>query len=499
MGVLSRLEPMEVFHFFEEICGIPHGSGNVGRLSDYLAQFAGNRNLSVTQDAWKNIMIIKEATSGYENEPAVILQGHIDMVAVKKPGLRFDLENEGLRLAVAGDKVYAEGTSLGGDDGIAVAYALALLDSDRYRHPRLEVVLTADEEVGMDGARAIDLSALQGKRLLNLDSEEEGVFLASCAGGARVDCFLPLAFSRKEGLLYEVAVTGLLGGHSGMEIHKGRGNANCLLGRLLWELTRTCGIGIRTGTGGLADNAIPREAIVTLVIKEEEQELFLRIVKRTESEVKEELGKREPEVAVSVKPLGNGKEEVRCAADGQAAKCAAFLVSLPDGVQAMSKETADLVETSLNLGMFWLEEGGLRVRFAVRSSVESRKRALIARLEALGWTAGAKLEVTGDYPGWKYREDSPWRRKMLRVYEAMYGKPPKVEGIHAGLECGLFFGKIQGLDCVSIGPDMENVHTTEEALRISSVKRVWEFLIRLLEEKEEAAPNPEVKPCRMGK
>ena len=479
MGVLSNLEPKNVFHFFEEICGIPHGSGNVEQISDYLVKFAQDRQLFCIQDEIKNVIIVKEASEGYEHKPAVILQGHMDMVAVKKPDCDIDMKKEGLRVAVDGDKVYAEGTSLGGDDGIAVAYALALLDSHTIRHPRLEVIITVDEEVGMDGAREIDLSMLTGHRMLNLDSEEEGIFLTSCAGGARVNCHLPLHFEAMEGIAYEVRVEGLLGGHSGGEIHKERGNSNCLMGRLLYRLSERLTIGIQKVSGGLADNAIPRQTSAVVVVKPEDSAVFAEILDTTSSKIEQELATKDPAVKVAVSETGKGSFSCVCA--DQAARAAAYLFALPNGVQAMSADMPGLVETSLNLGILELKEDGLHAEFSVRSSVESAKAALIGRLEAVTMLAGGTDEVTGDYPGWKYRVDSPLREKMVSLYETMYGKKPEVEAIHAGLECGLLGSKIEDLDCVSFGPDMQDIHTTEETLSISSTARVWEFLVKLLE------------------
>ncbi len=494
MGVLSEVEPKQVFRFFEEITKIPHGSGNVGKISDYLVEFARKRGLQYIQDELKNVILVKEATQGYEEDPPVILQGHMDMVAVKKPDCNIDLAREGLQVAIRGDLVYAEGTSLGGDDGIAVAYALALLDSDTISHPKLEVILTVDEEVGMDGARGIDLSMLTGNRMINLDSEEEGIFLSSCAGGARVHCLLPLKTGELEGIAVKVRVEGLLGGHSGGEIHKERGNANCLLGRLLQRLTEQIPAGICALDGGLADNAIPRQAEAVLVISEKEQEKLREILKELEIEIQGELAVKDPGFAIKIEEIGQGRFGCVTVEDTQ--KAAAFLCALPNGVQAMSADMPGLVETSLNLGILKLERDGQKMdltrqetegcemaaEFSVRSSVESAKRALIGRLRAATALAGGVNTVTGDYPGWKYRKDSPLREKMVRLYREMYGKEPKVEAIHAGLECGILGSKISDLDCVSIGPDMADIHTTEETLSISSTGRVWEFLVRFLEE-----------------
>nr|WP_300816977.1 aminoacyl-histidine dipeptidase [uncultured Acetatifactor sp.] len=482
MGVLSNLEPQNVFHFFEEITKIPHGSGNVGQISDYLVKFARDRGLFCIQDELKNIIIVKEAVPGYEDESTVILQGHMDMVAVKKPDCDIDMAKEGLRIAVRGDEIYAEGTSLGGDDGIAVAYALALLDSDTIKHPRLEVIVTVDEEVGMDGARGIDLSMLTGNRMVNLDSEDEGIFLTSCAGGARVKGKLPLSEAQRQGVAVEVTVGGLLGGHSGGEIHKERGNSNCLMGRLLYRLAETFDIGISRLQGGLADNAIPRETKAVLVVEERDKEAILDVVKTVEGEIRAELSSKDPGAFLAA---GEGRPgSWLCTTAEDTAKAAAWLIALPNGVQAMSADMHGLVETSLNLGILSYEDGSLLADFSVRSSVESAKQALIDRLCAVIGLAGGSFSVSGDYPGWKYRKDSPLREKMTALYEKMYGKAPKVEAIHAGLECGILGSKIADLDCVSMGPDMKDIHTTEETLSISSTGRVWEFLVRLLEEKD---------------
>ena len=484
MGVLSELEPKSVFYYFEEITKIPHGSGNVQQISDYLVSFAKERNLYCIQDELKNVIIIKDATPGYEREPALILQGHMDMVAVKKPHCEIDLKTEGLKAAIRGDEIYAEGTSLGGDDGIAVAYSLALLDSDTVKHPRLEVVLTVDEEVGMDGARGIDLSMLTGSRMINLDSEDEGIFLTSCAGGARVNCALPLSFEERQGIAVELTVSGLLGGHSGAEIHKERGNSNCLMGRALYRVSQKMTVSLSRMEGGLADNAIPRETRALLLVEEKDYATLERVVREIETEVKAELATKDPDVSIRLRKqeagsfLGVTPEDTK--------RAAAYLCALPNGVQAMSADMPGLVETSLNMGVMELEqkERMLKAGFSVRSSVESSKQALIGKLEAVTALAGGSSSVSGDYPGWKYRKNSPLRDKMVAVYKRLYGTSPKVEAIHAGLECGILGSKIRDLDCVSIGPQMHNIHTTEETLSISSTRRVWEYLVSLLEEKD---------------
>ncbi len=483
MEILRDLKPQKVFHFFERICDIPHGSGNVEKISDYLVAFAKERNLAYIQDELKNVIIVKPASKGYEEEPTVILQGHMDMVAVKKPALQKNMAKEGLDIRVCGDKIYAEGTSLGGDDGIAVAYALAILDDDTLSHPKLEVVITVDEEVGMDGARGIDLSTLTGKRMLNLDSEEEGIFLTSCAGGARVNCHLPLLVEETEGEVLRISVEGLLGGHSGEMIDKERGNANSILGRLLYHVVQKIPVNLISLDGGLADNAIPRQAVAEIVLKHEDYADFQKIVLQTEKEIQKELAVKDPDFQITA--ISKGESQVVCADIDSTKRAVAFLISLPNGVLNMSADIRGLVETSLNLGIMSYEpKQQLICSFSVRSCMESAKKHLINRLQAITELAGGSVTISGDYPGWAYRADSPLREKMVALYEEMYGKKPELKAIHAGLECGILAAKLGDLDCISFGPDMENIHTTEEALSISSTKRVWEYLVNLLARKE---------------
>lgn len=482
MRILENLEPKEVFYFFEEICSIPHGSGNIDAISDYLKKFAASRGLQCIQDELKNIIIVKEAAPGYEQEESVMLQGHMDMVAVKKPDASIDMTKEGLRLAIDGDKLYAKDTSLGGDDGIAVAYALALLDAEDIPHPRLEVVITVDEEVGMDGARGIDLSMLESRRLINLDSEEEGIFWTSCAGGARVNCSLPLEKREVSGNAFFVSVKGLQGGHSGTEIHEERGNSNVLMGRLLWEISKSCRVALAELSGGLADNAIPRETHALIYAAPDEERLFKDTVARVEADLKQELAVKDPDVQIEMIP--QPEQTHGSAVCGEMlTRAVALLLTMPAGVQAMSADIEGLVETSLNLGILSMDDE-LHMEFSVRSSLESAKAHLIEKIKALMELAGGTAEVSGDYPGWAYRQHSLLREKMVRVYERMYGKKPELAAIHAGLECGIISAKVEDLDCISLGPDMKAIHTTEETLSISSTKRVWEYLLAVLREKE---------------
>lgn len=482
MGVLDNLEPKRVFHYFEEISKIPHGSGNVEQISNYLRKFAADRGLECIQDELFNIIIIKEASQGYEQEEPYILQGHMDMVAVSRPGCGIDMAKEPLRLCVENGRVHAQDTSLGGDDGIAVAYALALLEAEDISHPRLEVVLTVDEEIGMDGAKGIDLSMLRGKRLINLDQEDEGVIITSCAGGARVDVTVPL---QQENVAEDgvqqliIKVSGLQGGHSGMEINKGRGNAICLLGNILRSLAERFTVRLADMEGGLADNAIPREAEAVLVVKTVDSEAILSYVEEEEKRIKEQLGDSDSGVTVNKlycdgRVFGNYYTVV---STKQALDC---LCKLPNGVVAMSRELEGLVQTSLNLGIAALKKGSLRLSYAVRSSVDEEKEQLCRQMQEIAERAGAAAQVRNSYTGWAYRKDSPLRDAVASVYEKLYGRKPVLEAIHAGVECGILAAKIEGLDCVSIGPDMADVHTSQESLDIASVGRTWEYLLAVL-------------------
>lgn len=478
MGRLSNLEPQAVFRYFEEICGIPHGSGNTAEISAYLVNFAKARNLTYSTDAMGNVIIFKDGSAGHEKREPVMLQGHVDMVAVKKPGSPIDMTSEAIQLIVDGDNLLAKDTSLGGDDGIAVAYELALLDSRDIPHPPLECIFTVDEEIGLLGAAAIDLSQCRAKRMINLDSEEEGIFLTGCAGGMRVDCRLALKREETQGIMGEVHIGGLLGGHSGVEIHKERANSNVLAGRFLLYAKDRLQMRLLEGKGGLADNAIPRQTVIKLVVTDS---LALKeAVKEFDAIVKREYMTKDPDIFCKCK-LGEAGSFLAVTAK-DTIKAATLIGCLPAGVQALSGEVEGLVETSLNMGLMSIDGDELKLGFSLRSSLESAKIALKQQVFALTEGLGGSASFTGDYPGWAYRKDSPLRDKMVEVYTDMYGKQPIIQAIHAGLECGFFVGKIPRLDCVSMGPDMKDIHTTEETMSISSVKRTWEFLCQVLRE-----------------
>lgn len=478
MAVLENLEPKAVFHYFEELSHIPHGSGNTKAISDYLVAFAKERGLEYYQDAMNNVIIIKEASEGYEAVPPMMIQGHMDMVAVAEKDCPIDMTKEGIRLAVCGDQVYAEGTTLGADDGIAVAYALAILDADDIAHPRLEVVLTVEEEVGMDGAREIDLSMCRAKRMLNLDTEEEGYLLAGCAGGATFQVHIPIQYQVYEGSRYQLRILGLKGGHSGTEIHKELGNANLLLARVIGRLMKQDGVHLVSMDGGKKDNAIPHLASAMLLVEKKAEEMAMAEFKKVQKDILSELRLRDPDVMLDFNIAGG--DDRKAIEDGCAADLLALIQVMPRGICAMSPAAEGLVETSLNLGVLTMAEDEVRLGYAVRSSIGSAKEELLERMKLVCDAYHASWELKGVYPGWEYQKESVLRDMVCGLYREMYGKDMVVQAIHAGVECGFFASKIEGLDCVSFGPDIKEAHTPRENLSIASTERVYRFLLKLL-------------------
>ena len=478
MAILTGLEPNRVFRYFEAICGIPHGSYHTKQISDYCVRFATEHGLRYIQDEAHNIILFHPGTPGYEQSAPVILQGHLDMVCEREPGCAIDFEKDGLSLRLEDGYISADGTTLGGDDGIAVAYALAILDSDDIPHPPLEVILTTDEEVGMLGAAALDCSPLQSRTMINLDSEDEGLLLVSCAGGLQADCHIPVARKPVSGQAATVTLAGLTGGHSGAEIDKGRANANQLMGRLLNELSKAVDFHLVSVEGGLKDNAIPREAKATLVISPGSRAALRDAVSHWQTVFSGEYDTTDPGLTLTAE---FGELGTAAAMAGRSQRnVIAALVNMPVGIQRMSTDIPGLVQTSLNPGILTTRSEEVTLIFSVRSSAKTEKEALYSRLENLMALFGGSVTRHGDYPAWEYRRTSPLRDLMVRVFEQQYGRKPEVQAIHAGLECGLFSGKLEGLDCVSIGPDMDDIHTTKERLNAESVRRTWDYLLEVL-------------------
>ena len=472
---LAGLQPEQVFAYFEKLCSIPHGSGNTKAISDYLVSFACEQGLRYVQDQLNNVTIFKDASLGYEDHAPVVLQGHMDMVCVKDEDCTLDMAVQGLEVTHDGTDIFAVGTSLGGDNGIAVAYMLALLADASIAHPPLEIVITVDEETGMDGATGIDLSGLKGRTLLNLDSEDEGIFTVACAGGARGTICLPLSRRAVYGPCVKLTVSELQGGHSGVEIHKNRANANKVMGELLGRIQQIMPVCITKLSGGAKDNAIACTSQATLVAMGSHIERINDIVTQLQQEIQSTYD--EPNVIITaddVDALGGNALSTQ-----DSAKVIALLNSAPNGVQSWSEEIQGLVQTSLNLGVMSLSEA-FTMTFAVRSSVNREKRELLDRLKELADFYGASYHEAGDYPAWEYKKDSRLRDTMVAVYKQMFGEDAKVVAIHAGLECGILSDKLPGLDCVSIGPNMQDIHTSRERLNIASTERTWLFLLEVL-------------------
>ena len=472
---LSSLEPQAVFACFEKLCSIPHGSGNTKQISDYIVSFAEEHGIRYIQDELNNVLLFGEGTCGMEDHEPVILQGHIDMVCEKDADCLIDMEKDGLDITHDGTYVFAKGTTLGGDNGIAVAYAMALLVDKSIPHPPLEVILTVDEETGMYGADAIDLSSLKGRKILNIDSEEEGIFTVSCAGGARAHIQLPVTRRAVYGPCVKLTVEGLQGGHSGVEIHKNRANANKVMGEFLSRVQALMPICITKLQGGSKDNAIPRSCEATLVALGMYIERINDVAAQLQKEIREQYD--EPNVIIrgdDVDALGGNALTTE-----SSAKVISLLNAVPNGIEAWSQDIDGLVQTSLNLGIVTLDDA-LNLSWATRSSVNAERAELHEKLRSIAQFHDATLEISGEYPAWEYKKDSQLRDTMIKVYTDMYGKEPKVVAIHAGLECGLLSEKLPGLDCVSIGPNMLDIHTSRERLEIASTKRTWEFIQEIL-------------------
>lgn len=475
MKRLAGLEPAAVFSYFEEICAIPHGSRNTKMISDYLVAFAKQHDLKYIQDADHNVILFGEGTCGMEDHAPVILQGHMDMVCEKDADCSIDMAVDGLDIAHDGSFVFAKGTTLGADNGIALALAMAILADKTIPHPPLEVIITTDEEIGLLGAASVDLSALKGRTLINLDSEGEGVFTVSCAGGCTATISLPVERRAVYGPCIRLVVDGLQGGHSGGDIHLNRGNANKIMGEFMSRIQKIMPLCLTSLAGGAKDNAIPRSCQATLVAMGIHLERINDIAQQLQDEVRENYNEPEAVIqAFDVDALGGNSLSTE-----STAKIIGLLCAAPNSVQTWSKDIEGLVQTSLNMGVIKLGER-FSATFSVRSSVNSEKVELLEQLKKLAEMFEGSYSEMGAYPAWEYKKESHLRDVMVETYRNLFGKEPKVEAIHAGLECGLFSEKIPNLDCISIGPQMYDVHTSRERLSIASTERTWTFLLEVL-------------------
>lgn len=482
MKSLEEITEERIFYHFNEISKIPRGSGDEKQISDYLIKFGRDLGLECIQDNALNVIIKKPASKGYENAPTVILQGHMDMVCEKNNDKVHDFTKDPIKLIVKDDYLYADETTLGGDDGIAIAYAMAILEDNKIEHPAIEVLITTDEETGMTGANAVEAHNLTGKIVLNLDSEEEGKLWVSCAGGIRTQSILPLKWiNKKENTReYIIEVKGLKGGHSGAEIHLERGNANKLMGRLLKEISKKINLNLITLNGGAKDNAIPREATAIISIEQSNENKLHEVTTKITEILKTEFQKKDPDLKVI---LSDYKEKVEnILADETTSKIINLSYLYPNGVNTTSADIEGLVESSTNLGVVETKENTIEYHSAVRSSVFSLKEEIVARNRSLTEILEGSFITNAGYPEWPYKTDSKIRNICKEVYQRLYGKEADVVAIHAGLECGILKEKLGDLDMISFGPDILDIHTPDEHLSISSALRCYEYLLEVLKE-----------------
>ena len=481
MNILQSLEPKKVFEYFEAISNIPRGSGNEKGISDYLLNFGKSLGLESIQDKALNVIIKKPGTKGYENAPTVIIQGHMDMVCEKNNGVEHDFEKDPLKLRIVDDYIYATDTTLGADNGIAVAYAMAILASNDIPHPPIEVLITTDEETGMSGAMAINKEHIDGKILINLDNEEEGYLLVSCAGGIRSTATLNIEKQDiKDKKLIKINISGLKGGHSGMDIIKERGNSNKILGRVLKGLSKEVEFNIVKLNGGSKNNAIPREAEAVITINSSDEKTVIDVIRNWNDIIGNEL--RTQDSGLKIEALSIDDKEEKEFTDESTKKVVDLLYIYPNGINSKSVEIDGLVESSTNLGVLTTSDTAVEFDSAIRSSVPSLKEEIVLRSKTIVELFGGEFTTTADYPGWEYNPNSKIREICQKVHKDLYGNEAKIVAIHAGVECGLFNEKLGDLDMISFGPNLYDVHTPDEHMSISSVRNCYEYLKAILKE-----------------
>lgn len=466
-----------VFRYFEEICAIPRGSGNMEQISRYCLEFAKENGLKAVCDGAKNVVIYKPAAKGYETAEPIILQGHLDMVCQKTEDSATDPEKDGVKPYAEDGFIKAKGTTLGADNGIAVAMIMAVLSSKELFHPPIEAVFTTDEEIGMIGAEKLDCSLLKGRRMINLDSEEAEILTVSCAGGSDFKAVLPTEKTEVKGTKVLLEINGLKGGHSGTDIDKGRINANILAARILNRLKKTAEFNIIGINGGTKGNAIPFCCKAELVTGD--AETLIKTAEKYISVITEEICGREEDCDICLK---TGETGVFKALDGNSGnRLLGILLTTPNGVIDMSAEIDGLTETSLNLGILSTEDCGAVMQYALRSNKSSALTFLEDRMTAFAELNGCDSQISCRYEPWEFKKNSPLQKLYADVYCKTLGHKPIISAIHAGLECAVFAKKIEGLDCISMGPDMSGVHTVNERLSVSSTEEIFGLLCEVLE------------------
>lgn len=475
----------DVLKYFREISEIPRGSGNEKGISDYLVAFAEEHGLDYIRDEALNVIIKKKASQGYEVRPKVVLQSHMDMVCEKNEGKEHDFTKDPISLKISGDMIYADGTTLGADNGIGMAIGLAVLASDDRSHPGLEALFTTDEERGMKGAEDLDPEMIEGRILINIDSDQEGKFFVSCAGGPAVITSIPLIWEKANAntAAYAIKIRGLLGGHSGSDIDKGRANSNKLMGRILKELETKFEFSIASLSGGMMYNAIPREANAVILIRPEDRTAVSERIAEMEGVFRNEYRISDPDIEVVFEADSESATKVF----SQYAKTLAinYLYLAETGINTMSASIPGLVESSISIGVVRTAPGSVDFTSLIRSSVNTLHKELLMRLETLAEFTGADVRILSDCHLWEYNPDSKIRKLFERVYSRLYNMEAEATAIHVGLECGIFDEKFNGeMDMISFGPDVYEYHTPDEHLNISSAERSFDFLSEVLKEIE---------------
>ena len=477
-SILADLEPKSLFRFFGEILSIPRPSKHEEKMTEYLVNWAKERNLDYESDEIGNVIIRKGATKGKENSPWVCLQSHIDMVCEKNSDKDFDFEKDAIVPKIEGEWLKADGTTLGADDGIGVATALAILDANDIEHGPIECLFTVDEETGLSGAEALSPDVLKSRILLNLDSEDEGEIFIGCAGG--IDTVARLPFDKEEtpdAPAFKIMVKGLKGGHSGDDINKGLACANKLLNRILWSLDKEMDLRLACFDGGNLRNAIAREAYATFVVAEADVELMKEIVEKFTKDLKYEFRTTEPDMEITLMEVEKPEFVVDMLSQDNLLN---VLYACPHGVLAMSREIPGFVETSTNLASIKMKEDHFFITTSQRSSVESSKYAAAYRVESCFLLAGADVEHGDGYPGWAPNPESKILKIAVDTYKKLFNKEPVVRAIHAGLECGLIGEKYPGMDMISYGPTLRGVHSPDERLEIKTVELYWKHTLEIL-------------------
>ncbi|GAB4169018.1 MAG: aminoacyl-histidine dipeptidase [Calditrichia bacterium] len=479
--VIENLEPKLVWHYFYEISQIPRCSRNEEKVREYVLNFAKEHGLEYKLDSVGNVAIKKPATPGMENKPGVVIQGHLDMVCEKNAGTEHDFSKDPIKLKVEGEWLTADGTTLGADNGIAIAMALAAMADENLQHGPLEALFTIDEETGLTGATELASDMVDGRILLNIDSEELGALYIGCAGGKDTEGFLPIEWTGTPSgyKAVQLAVTGLKGGHSGLNIHEGRGNAIRLATRVLYNANKSLDFHVYHAEGGSKHNAIPREAFVKLVVKESDLGALKELAATFENIFKGEISDIEPDLKVSVEEIDENPAQVF--SKNTQTKMIQMLYALPHGVMEMSRAVPGLVETSTNLAVLTTQEKQISVLTSQRSSVMSARDDIADRVTAIFEAVGAEAHQGGGYPAWTPNPDSPLLKLCKDVYKKLSGKEPEVKAIHAGLECGIIGDKFEGMDMISFGPDIQGAHSPDEKVKIKDVEIIWNFLKEILQ------------------